>query len=84
MTYACLWCNKRFVRGAGAQDSIDFFIYEERSDPVVENEIRKMKFAPPKEIIIDIKRNMVIPPVLHFKIKIGNALFDRLVGKRFF
>lgn len=80
MIFACLWCNKRFVRGPGAHSSVDFFVYENRSNPEIEDEIKRMKFAPPKEKIIDVPREMVVPPVLHAKIKVGNALFDRLAS----
>lgn len=80
MTFPCLWCSKRFVRSHSADhDSIDFVVYKERSDPEVEEEIRKFKFAPPKATIIPIDRDYVIPPILHAKIKIGNELFSRLL-----
>lgn len=79
MTFACLWCSKRFIRSAAAdRDSIDFTIYEDRSNPAVEEEIRRQKFAPPKPPIIPIDRDRVIPPILHAKIKIGNEIFERL------
>lgn len=79
MTYGCLWCAKRFDRRPQAnKDSIDFVVYEERSNPEIEEEIRRQKFAQPKEILIDIDRDRVIPPILHAKIKIGNELFSKL------
>lgn len=86
MTFACLWCNKRFIRGPAAdRDSIDFCVYKDRSMPEVEEEIRQAKFADPKLPIIPIDREYVIPPILHAKIKIGNELFSRLldIGGKF-
>lgn len=81
MTYGCYKCSKRFTKGKGATDSIDFNVYEPRSNPKVEEEIKKTRFVAPKERIIDIDLDFVIPPVLHSKIKIGNELFERLLGK---
>lgn len=81
MCFGCLWCNKRFIRGReaeGDKDSIDFTVYNDRSIPQVEEEIRKWKLAPPKAKRISIDRDRVIPPVLHAKIKIENVLYDRL------
>lgn len=80
MTFPCLWCSKRFVRGAAAdRDSIDFVVYKDRSMAEVEEEIRRTKYAEPKEPIIPIDREYVVPPILHAKIKIGNELFSRLL-----
>lgn len=79
MTYGCLWCFKRFDRRAQAdKDSIDFVLYEERSNAEVEEEIRKLKLAHPKEKLIDVDLDRVVPPILHAKIKIGNELFSKL------
>lgn len=83
MTYGCFMCNKRFVRGEGAQDAIDFKVYESRSNPAVENEIKRQKFVRPKESLVGVDREFVVPPTLHAKILIGNVLFDRLLGKNF-
>lgn len=81
MTFCCLWCSKRFVRSAEAdKDSIDFAVYEDRSNPEVEEEIRRFNFAKPKKTLIDIDRDRVVPPILHAKIKIGNELFERLTA----
>jgi hypothetical protein len=82
MTFGCLWCSKRFIRGREAQDAIDFTVYEPRSSLQAEAEIRKLKFAQPKEHLVAIDRDYVIPPILHAKIKIGNDLFDRLLGTK--
>jgi hypothetical protein len=62
------------------RNSIDFTIYKKRSDPTVEDEIRSFKFKPPKDPIIPIDRDFVVPPVLHAKIMLGNELFSRLLG----
>lgn len=67
------------MRGAAAdKDSIDFVVYKDRSDSAVEGEIKALKFAQPKQPIVPIHRDFVVPPVLHFKIKVGNELFSRL------
>lgn len=80
MTFPCLWCNKRFVRGAAAdRDSIDFVVYKDRSVPEVEEEIRRFKFVASKSPIIPLDRSYVVPPILHAKILIGNELFSRLL-----
>ena len=62
------------------KDSIDFVVYRDSSEPALEEEIKNFKFAPPKAPIIPIAREFVVPPVLHFKIKVGNELFSRLLN----
>lgn len=81
MTFGCLWCCKRFDRRAKAdKNSIDFALYEERSSPEAEEEIRRHKLVQTKEKLIDIDLDRVVPPILHAKIKIGNELFSRLAA----
>ncbi|CAD5209448.1 unnamed protein product [Bursaphelenchus okinawaensis] len=79
MAYPCTWCSKKFIKKSNSEESIDLEVYESRSDKRVEEAIAKdKKLKKRKEKIIEIPEEMIVPPILHSKIKIGNLLFNKL------
>lgn len=73
---------KRFAKGKGkkAEEHIDFTEYEPRHTEKAQKELKRHKYALPKDPIIDCNLAFVIPPILHAKILIGNELYNRLLA----
>ena len=77
MIYPCFFCQKPFEKGSqSCPDLIDFTKYPAR-DETFKVFVKNRKLVARKSTLINVPKELIIPPILHCKIKIGNVLFEK-------
>ena len=71
MIYPCYFCQKPFEKGSQSfPDLIDFTKYPAR-DETFEVFVKNQKLVARKSPLIDVPKELIAPPILHCKIKLG-------------
>ena len=77
MIYPCFFCQKPFEKGSqSCPDLIGFTKYPAR-DETFEVFVKNRKLVARKSPLIDVPKELIVPPFLHSKIKIRNVLFEK-------
>ena len=78
MAYRCIFCSKKFETRKNNED-LDLNSYQLRDNPEVEDMIQSQRYKKRSIPLIDVPLNFIVPPILHFKIKVGNTIFAQLM-----